>query len=85
MTTSTKSYASLDMASLSSSTWLVLLLVSAHDPGYFAMKIFTVAGSEHAKTVELPITKDSEVHKISRLGSLELPSPNISWQFLEGS
>ena len=50
-----------------SSTWLVL---RAHDPGLFAVKIFTVTASERAKTVELPIMK--EVDKISRSGSLEL-------------
>ena len=52
-----------------SSTWLVL---RAHDPGHFAVKIFTVAASERAKTVELPIIK--EVNKISRSGSLDLPT-----------
>ena len=52
-----------------SSTWLVLRL---HDPEHFAVKIFTVAASERAKTVELPIMK--EVDKISRSGSLELPT-----------
>ena len=52
-----------------SSTWLVL---RAQDPGYFAVKIFTVAASERAKTVELPIIK--AVDKVSRSGSLELPT-----------
>jgi hypothetical protein len=52
-----------------SSTWLVL---RAHDSEYFAVKIFTVAASDRAKTVELPIIKG--VDKISRSGSLELPT-----------
>ena len=52
-----------------SSTWLVLRV---HDPGHFAVKIFTVPASERAKSVELPIIK--EVDKISRSGSLELPT-----------
>ena len=54
-----------------SSTWLVL---RAHDsnPGHFAVKIFTVAASERVENVELPIIK--EVDKISRSGSLELPT-----------
>jgi hypothetical protein len=52
-----------------SSTWLVLRV---HDPGYFAVKIFTVAASERAKTVELPIIK--EVSKVSRSGFLMLPT-----------
>ena len=50
-----------------SNTWLVL---RAHDPGHFAVKIFTVAASERAKSVELPIMK--EVDKVSRTNSLEL-------------
>jgi hypothetical protein len=37
-----------------SSTWLVLRV---HDPTYFAVKIFTVTASDHAKTVEIPILK----------------------------
>ena len=37
-----------------SSTWLVLC---AHDLVYFAVKIFTVSASDHAKTVEIPILK----------------------------
>ena len=51
-----------------SSTWLVL---RAHRPGYFVVKIFTVAASERAKSVELPIIK--KVDKISRSDSLDLP------------
>ena len=50
-----------------SSTWLAL---RTHDQGYFAVKIFTVAASERAKTVELPIIK--QVNKISRF--LDLPT-----------
>ena len=52
-----------------SSTWLVLRL---HNPEHFAVKIFTVAASERAMSVELPIIK--EVDKISRSNSLELPT-----------
>ena len=52
-----------------STTWLVL---RAHDPGYFAVKIFKVAASERAKTLELPIMKEVTVDKVSRSGSLEL-------------
>ena len=52
-----------------STTWLVL---RAHEPEHFAVKIFTVAASERAQAVELPIME--EVDKISRLGSLELPT-----------
>ena len=52
-----------------SSTWLVL---RAHLPGYFVVKIFTVAASERAKTVELPIIK--KVDKISRPGTMDLPT-----------
>ena len=54
-----------------SSTWLVSH-TQAHEPGHFAVKIFTVAASERAKDVELPIME--EVDKVSRLGSLELPT-----------
>ncbi|KAF8902233.1 kinase-like domain-containing protein [Gymnopilus junonius] len=37
-----------------SSTWLVF---RPRDPVYFAVKIFTIAASDRAKTVELPIVK----------------------------
>ena len=53
-----------------SSTWLVSR-TQAHEPGHFAVKIFTVAASERAKIVELPILE--EVDKVSRSSSLELP------------
>ena len=52
-----------------SSTWLVL---RTDDPGHFAVKIFTVAASQRAMNIELPILK--EVDKISRSGSMELPT-----------
>ena len=52
-----------------SSTWLVL---RAHNPEHFAVKIFTVSASDRAKTVELPIIK--QVDKISRSGFLDLPT-----------
>ncbi|KAF8813380.1 kinase-like protein [Phlegmacium glaucopus] len=40
-----------------SSTWLVL---RAHNPEYYVVKIFSVAASERAKTVELPIIKAAD-------------------------
>lgn len=49
-----------------SSTWLVF---RTRDPAYYAVKIFTVAASERAKSVELPIVK--AVDKLD--ASLDLP------------
>ncbi|PPR02727.1 hypothetical protein CVT26_009438 [Gymnopilus dilepis] len=43
-----------------SSTWLVF---TPNDPGYLAVKIFTVAASERAQAVDLPVSQ--EVNKLS--------------------
>ncbi|KAF8902246.1 hypothetical protein CPB84DRAFT_1846411 [Gymnopilus junonius] len=58
-----------------STTWLV---VRTHDFVYFAVKIFTVAASDRAKTVELPIAK--AVHK-----DFSQPLPAFHGSFWETS
>ena len=48
-----------------SSTWLV-----RGKEKYFAIKIYTIAASEHAKTIEVPILK--VVHGLARSGGLPM-------------
>ncbi|KAF8972233.1 kinase-like domain-containing protein [Flammula alnicola] len=59
-----------------SSTWLVLC---SHRPKYVAVKIFTIAASEQARSVELPILKS--LRSIDR----DLPVPVFQESFWEES
>ncbi|KAF8972230.1 kinase-like domain-containing protein [Flammula alnicola] len=59
-----------------SSTWLVLC---SHRPKYVAVKIFTIAASEQARNVELPILKS--LRSIDR----DLPVPVFQESFWEES